>query len=137
MAKDIVIERIYNFPIDKVWAAISTTEGLSEWLMPNNMVLQKGHQFQFTAPKQIGFDGIIHCEIIDFEIPNLLIYTWQGGPLKEPTTVKWELEKIGDGTKLIFTHSGFKGFSGYFVRFILGNGWQGLIKQKIVNYLNS
>jgi uncharacterized protein YndB with AHSA1/START domain len=137
MAKDIIIERIYHKPIEQVWAAISTAEALSVWLMPTDFVLKKGHKFQFKAPKQVGFDGTIKCEVLDFDIPYLLIYSWQGGPLKEPTQVRWQLETIPEGTKLTFTHSGFKGMSGFFVHLILGSGWQGLLKKKILNYLNA
>jgi uncharacterized protein YndB with AHSA1/START domain len=137
MAKEIKIERIYPKPIEQVWAAISTSEALSAWLMPNDFILKKGHQFQFRAPKQAGFDGVIKCEVLDFDIPNLLVYSWQGRPLKEPTQVRWQLETVQEGTKLTFTHSGFKGMGGFFVRLILGNGWQGLLKKKILNYLNA
>jgi uncharacterized protein YndB with AHSA1/START domain len=136
MAKEITIERIYQKPIEQVWAAISTSESLAVWLMPNDFKLEKGHKFQFKAPKQVGFDGLINCEVLDFEVPKQLVYTWQGGPLKEPTTVSWVLQTIPEGTKLTFTHGGFKGLGGFFVRLILGSGWQGLLKKKILNYMN-
>jgi uncharacterized protein YndB with AHSA1/START domain len=136
MAKEIIIERIYPHPIEQVWAAITTSEALSEWLMPNDFKLEKGHRFQFKAPKQVGFDGLISCEVLDFNPPNLLVYSWKGGPLREPTRISWVLEACPEGTKLTFTHTGFKGISGFFVRILLGNGWQSLLKIKILNYLN-
>jgi uncharacterized protein YndB with AHSA1/START domain len=130
------IEKIYPNPIEEVWEAIASSEALATWLMPNDFKLIKGHKFQFIAPKQPMFDGTVHCEIIDFEVPTKLQYTWQGGPLTKPTIVTFDLLSIADGTKLTFTQSGFEGFiGGYIVRFILGQGWKNLLNKKIKSYL--
>lgn len=136
MAKEITIERFYPYSIDKVWEAIATAEALSEWLMPTDFTLAVGHEFTFRTKPQPGFDGIVRCKIIAYEIPTLLIYTWQGGPIKKPTTVRFELKSVQDGTLLYFNHSGFEGFiNQYIVRFILGNGWKDLLFKKIKSYL--
>lgn len=136
MAKEIKIERFYSYSIDKVWNAIATAEALSEWLMPTDFKLEKGHEFTFRTKPQPGFDGIVKCKVIDFEIPRKLTYTWQGGPLKKPTVVDFELESTPDGTMLYFRHSGFEGLiNQYIVRFILGKGWKDLLFKKIIKYL--
>jgi uncharacterized protein YndB with AHSA1/START domain len=136
MSKKITIERIYAKPIADVWAAISTQEALAKWLMPNDFKLEQGHHFQFHAPKQAGFDGTVDCEILEFDVPHLLVYSWKGGPMKSPTIVRWELETVAEGTKLTFTHEGFKGLGGFIVRIILGSGWQSLLKKAIPKFLN-
>jgi len=136
MSKQIQLERTYPHPIEKVWSAIATSEALASWLMPNDFKLEKGHRFQFRAPKQPGFDGIVRCQILDFSAPHLLQYSWQGGPLKKPTVVTFKLLAVPGGTRLNFTHSGFEGIvGGYIVRFILGQGWKKLLAEKIVGYL--
>ncbi len=137
MGKEIKIERFYPHPIDKVWEAISTAEALAEWLMPNDFKLEKNHEFTFRTKPQPGFDGIVKCKVLDFEAPTKLQFTWQGGPLKKPTLVTFELEPTKNGTHLHFSHSGFEGFiNQYIVRFILGNGWKGLLKTSIKKYLD-
>jgi uncharacterized protein YndB with AHSA1/START domain len=137
MAKEINIERFYPCTIEKVWNAIATAEALSEWLMPTDFKLEKGHEFTFRTKPQPGFDGIVRCKVIDFEIPTRLIYSWQGGPLKKATTVEFVLQSTQDGTMLYFRHSGFEGFiNQYIVRFILGKGWKDLLFKKIVKYLD-
>ena len=137
MAKEITIERFYPYPIESVWTAIATSEALSEWLMPNDFQLKIGHDFTFKTKPQPGFDGIVKCRIIDFEAPTRLSYTWQGGPLKKPTTVSFKLASTTDGTILYFRHSGFEGFiNQYIVRFILGRGWKDLLFKKIKMYLD-
>ncbi|MFP4288946.1 MAG: SRPBCC family protein [Bacteroidales bacterium] len=137
MAKEIKIERVYSYPVEKVWKAVSTSEALAEWLMPNDFKLEKGYEFTFKTKPQPGFDGIVNCKVIDFEVPKKLQFTWQGGPIKTPTLVSFELEPIPEGTRLHFKHSGFVGFiNQYIIRFILGSGWKGLLRDKIQKYLD-
>lgn len=136
MAKSIHIERTYDHPIERVWQAIASSEALAGWLMPNDFKLEKGHRFTFQAPKQPGFDGIVRCEVLGFEAPHRLQYSWQGGSMKRPTVVTFELLAEGARTHLKFSHSGFEGLvNGYIVRFILGQGWKRLLSRKILNYL--
>ena len=136
MGKEIKIERFYPYPIEKVWNAISSSEALEKWLMPNDLKLKKGYEFSFRTKPQPGFDGIVKCKIIDFEAPTKLQYSWQGGPLKKPTLVAFELKAEKGGTRLYFRHSGFEGFiNQYIIRFILGRGWKNLLDSKIKKYL--
>lgn len=137
MAKEIVIKRTYPYPIETVWHAISSAEALSEWLMPTDFTLAIGQEFVFRTKPQPGFDGIVRCRIVDFAVPTKLQYTWQGGPMKKPTLVSFELSEVPGGTMLLFRHSGFEGFiNQYIVRFILGAGWRKLLLKKIESYLN-
>ncbi len=137
MAKEINIERFYPHPIEKVWNAIATSEALRDWLMPKDFKLEIGHEFTFKTKPQPGFDGVVKCTVIDFVVPTRLSYTWQGGPLKKPTTVSFERKSKANGTVLSFKHSGFEGFiNQYIVRFILGSGWKDLLFKKIKLYLD-
>lgn len=136
MPKQIVLERVYPYPIEQVWKAISTAEALSQWLMPTDFVLEIGRAFTFQTKPQPGFDGKVHGRVLHFEPLKTLTYTWQGGPMKKPTTVKFELTAIPEGTRLTFTHSGFEGFiNAYIVRFILKKGWKDLLTNKIKHFL--
>lgn len=137
MKKQITLERFYPHSIEKVWAAISTAEALSIWLMPTDFQLEKGRAFTFVTKPQPGFDGIVYCEVIDFSAPYFFSFSWRGGPLKHPTIVRFELEPQNDGTLLRFSHNGFEGFINQtIVRFILGSGWKNLLMRKITDYLN-
>jgi uncharacterized protein YndB with AHSA1/START domain len=48
-------------------------------------------------------------EIVEYDPPRLLAYTWVANWHKQPslvTSVRWELEPAGDKTRLKVTHSG-------------------------------
>jgi uncharacterized protein YndB with AHSA1/START domain len=138
MAKEIVIQRVYPYTVDTVWRAIASAEALSEWLMPTDFSLAIGQEFVFHTKPQPGFDGLVRCRIVDFVVPTKLQYTWQGGPMKKPTLVSFELSPVPEGTKLLFRHSGFEGFiNQYIVRFVLEAGWKKLLSKKINAYLIS
>lgn len=137
MAKLIKLERVYPYPLEKVWKAISTAEALSQWLMPTDFILEIGREFTFQTKPQPGFDGKVRGKVIHFEPNNFLIFTWQGGPMKKPTTVRFDLSPTPEGTLLTFTHSGFEGFiNQYIVRFILEKGWKDLLTNQISRFLS-
>jgi uncharacterized protein YndB with AHSA1/START domain len=114
----------YPFPPDLVWRALTEPDVLASWLMPNDIKPVVGHRFQFRTKPAPGFDGIVHCEVLEAEAPRRLVYSWGGGPTKgRPTRVEWTLERVEGGTRLVLEHSGFHGVSGYFLRSMLGRGW--------------
>jgi uncharacterized protein YndB with AHSA1/START domain len=136
MAKSITLTRSYPHPPEKVWKAISNSEALAKWLMPNNFKLELGHRFYFQTKKQPGFDGNVSCEVLGFEEGRFLEYSWQGGPMKTPTIVRWELEPTSEGTLVKLHHSGFEGWvNEIFVRMILRLGWKNLLRKKMARFL--
>ena len=92
---------------ERVWEALTTSDAIARWLMPNDFAPRVGHQFTFqTNPMPaLNFDGVCHCEVTACEPPRLLAYTWRGGSLD--TRVTYRLEPGSEGTRLHFEHSGF------------------------------
>lgn len=134
---DILLQKHYPQKIERVWQALTNSEELAQWLMPNNFCLELNYKFQFQTKPQPFFDGIVNCEIIEIIKPTLLVYTWQGGMMKKPTIVRWELKPVEDGTEVTLSHTGFDGFSGYFIRLILSSGWKKLLSKQLLSYLNN
>jgi uncharacterized protein YndB with AHSA1/START domain len=97
-------------PREQVWQAISTSAALAEWMYPNDFEPRVGHNFTFRVPPkpQVGFDGLtVHCEVLECDPPSRLVFSWAaGGPVTD-TRVSFQLEPHGDGTRLLFEHSGF------------------------------
>lgn len=95
-------------PREDVWRALTDSAILAEWLMPNDFEPRVGHRFTFrTEPNpQAGFDGVVHCEVLECAPPSRLVYSWAGGGTD--TRVSYRLEADGDGTRVFFEHSGFE-----------------------------
>lgn len=94
---------------EQVWRAIANSAALAEWMFPNDFVARVGHQFTFQVPPnpKVNFDGlVVHCEVLECEPPDRLAFSWSAGGL-ENTRVSFQLEPDGDGTRLLFEHSGF------------------------------
>lgn len=54
-------------PPSVVWKALTISESLERWLMPNTFDrLEEGHIFQFRTNPMPGFNGIIDCKLLDF-----------------------------------------------------------------------
>jgi uncharacterized protein YndB with AHSA1/START domain len=91
----------------RVWRALTDPVLLAKWLMPNDFRPVVGHRFTFlTDPRpNVGFDGVVHCEVLVVEPERLLRISWRGGSLD--TTVTWTLASEGRGTRLFLEHDGF------------------------------
>lgn len=111
----------YPHPIEKVWAALTDRDALSEWLMPTDFEPEVGHEFQFRTDPGPGFDGVVRCEVLEMVEPRWMRWSWKGGPLD--TIVTFELTPTGESTRLTFRQEGFEGLSGLAVSWILRGGF--------------
>jgi uncharacterized protein YndB with AHSA1/START domain len=97
----IEVDEFLPHPPATVWAALTTSDRLQVWLMPNDFVPEVGHRFTFDT----GSWGITECEVLDIEAERLLRYSWRNGALD--TEVVWRLVPEGTGTRLFLEHRGF------------------------------
>jgi uncharacterized protein YndB with AHSA1/START domain len=120
----IVHEMVYPHPIWTVWKALTSSEALAAWLMPNDFVAEVGHRFTFRTQPQQTWNGIVECQVVELEAPYKLAYTWRGGPLLN-TLVTFTLEAQAGQTRLRLEHSGFAagGPAGLSIRDLLDSGW--------------
>jgi len=118
-------ERVYAHPPHRVWAALTQPRIIASWLMPTEgFEPVAGTRFRFRTRPAPGFDGIVHCTVVEAIPERRLVYTWASGKgVARPTTVSWTLEPVGDGTRLMLEHSGFHGVGGFLLRGMLSNGW--------------
>ncbi len=134
----IVVKRVYQHPIEKVWKAISSEEGLASWLMPvEGFKPELNKEFTMKTKAYGKFDGFVKCRILDIKPPNVMKFTWSSNVLPE-TEVIFDLREISDRETLFtLSHRGFKGMSGYLTRLILGAGWWNLLRKKLAKYLEN
>jgi uncharacterized protein YndB with AHSA1/START domain len=133
--KDIVIERVLDFPRAMVWEALTQSDHLAAWLMPNDFRPVLHHRFTFKTAPAPGFDGIVRCEVLDIDPPERLAISWRGGPLD--TIVRFHLQDEGAKTRLTLRHEGFAGLANLIPRFALGLGWKDLIARKLPAYVGT
>lgn len=135
----IEVDQFLARPPDQVWHALTDPDLLARWLMPNDFRPAVGHQFTFrTEPVPAhGFDGIVHCQVLDLDPPRLLRFSWRGGQLD--TVVSWRLVPEGAGTRLLITHDGFDDGdpAQRTTMGILGGGWRGHLVKRLGEVLGS
>jgi uncharacterized protein YndB with AHSA1/START domain len=96
-------------PREQVWRALTDSAALAEWMFPNDIVPRVGHRFTFQVPPnpKARFEGlVVSCEVLQCEPPHRLVFSWSAAGLAD-SQVSFRLEPDGDGTRLLFEHSGF------------------------------
>ncbi len=130
------IERVYPHRIENVWKALTTPELLERWLMPNDFRPEVGHQFTFRTDPGPGFDGIVHCEVLEIEEPQLLRLSWKGGPIDTEVTFRLEAVQDGAATRLHMRQTGFVGFKAWLVSRILKLGSRTIYGKRLPQVLD-
>jgi len=133
---DIDLTATYPHPIDRVWAALTSSEALEAWLMPNDFQPLIGHRFTFRTKPAPGFDGIVRCEVLELEPPNRIVWSQTGG--KIDTIVTFTLVPAGEHqTRLRMHQVGFHGLGAQITRRILASGWPGILRERLAAHLDS
>jgi uncharacterized protein YndB with AHSA1/START domain len=92
---------------EKVWRALTDPVLLAEWLLPViDLRLEPGAAFRFKASPQPGWDGTVHCRLLEIEAQRRLRYTWVVGGID--TVLTFTLTPTESGTCLTLVQSGFK-----------------------------
>jgi uncharacterized protein YndB with AHSA1/START domain len=118
-------------PPDKVWAALTTAEGLSSWFGDEATIdLRPGGAARMTWAGE-GFTARMRVERV--EEPRVFGYTWGifGLPDDDPrrTYVEFTLEPHGTGTRLTVVETGFAQLSDEAHRKAFGGNTEGWAKE--------
>lgn len=108
----------------EVWRAITDKVFISQWLMETNIEPVVGFQGYFKMTPMPGFNGHIETTVLNVEPNKLFVYSWQGGWMKKPTTVKFTLLEKDNGTMLTLEHWGFEGLLGGLLMKMMRGGWK-------------
>lgn len=101
----IEVDQFLSHPPEKVWRALTDSDRIARWLMPNDFAPVVGNRFTFRTGARPGFDGIVRCEVLELVPERLMRWSWRGGTLD--STVTWTLTPEGHGTRLFLRHEGF------------------------------
>lgn len=94
-------ERVFSYPITRVWAALTESDRLVEWLAPGEIELRPGGRalLRFT-----NGGSVIDSTVIAVDPPQLLEYSWTA-EAGDFGSVRWELSSENGGTRLVLTHT--------------------------------
>jgi uncharacterized protein YndB with AHSA1/START domain len=99
-AMQVVFQRHYKKPIEKVWAALTTPERLADWLALLDVEMKVGGVIRLDWHGHSQMEG----RVVALDPPHTFAWTW---PLSgRDTVVRFDLETEGDGCNLTLTHSG-------------------------------
>ena len=105
--ESIAFELDLPHPPEKVWRALTDPALLAEWLLPViAFKLEPGAAFTFKTQRYLGWDGVVNCQMLEFEPQRKLRYTWTVPFLD--TVVTFTLKPSATGTGLVIVQSGFK-----------------------------
>jgi uncharacterized protein YndB with AHSA1/START domain len=130
---DIRRSLVIDAPIDSVWAYLTQSDKIAQWLMPNTFEAREGHVFTMDCPPGIGSGAPVDCVVKEIAPPAdgraRLVYSWTiDEPLVE-TLLAIDLASEGAGTRLGLVHSGWEvlGPSDAYVRDRHEQGWDMLL----------
>ena len=94
-------------PPEKVWRALTDPVLIGEWLLPViDLKLEPGAAFLLKTDPHPGWDGVVHCKVLEIEPHKKLSYAWVVGDID--TVVTFTLAPTPTGTHMSLVQSGFK-----------------------------
>jgi uncharacterized protein YndB with AHSA1/START domain len=129
--KDIEQKAVFNAPIQKVWKAVSTSEGIEAWFMPNDFRAEVGYEFHIQSPF-----GPSPCRVLEIDEPNKLSFSWD----TDGWVVSFFLKDVDGKTEFTLVHAGWKeseeilskaNEKASVIRDRMNNGWIGLVNDRL------
>ena len=133
MKREIRFTATYPHPVEKVWRALTDPHAIAEWMMDNDFEPRVGHEFTLRTDPAPGFDGIVHCRVLELDAPRAMAWSWRGGPVD--TVVRFSLEPVGGATRLLLVQTGFEGLRAVLVSRILESGTDRIYGRLLPDYL--
>jgi uncharacterized protein YndB with AHSA1/START domain len=125
---------VLNAPIEKVWKAVSTSEGIAGWWMANTFEPTVGKDFILHA----GQFGDSPCKVTEIDPPNRVGFDWG-----KDWHLAFELKQLEDGkTEFTLIHSGWDaakvtefGQPHSVIREVMNGGWESIVRVNLVKYV--
>lgn len=137
-AKPVEIVEIFDVPVDKLWAALTTKIAFDKWYFDiEKFNPEIGFEFEFY-----GGSYLHHCKIVEIDPFKKLVYTWKYPVYEGNSVVSFIVEELTDEivpqTKLTLIHEGVETFppdDKNFSRESFVAGWTEIIRISLKNYL--
>lgn len=134
----IIVEKIVNAPVSRVWKAITDTAQMKEWYFDITGFEPKvGAEFRFEGgtPERT----YVHlCKVTEVIVNEKLQHSWRYEGYEGDSIVTWELTDMGGGkTKVTLTHTGLETFPRIedFARKNFEAGWNEIVPILLPNFV--
>ncbi|OKP84522.1 SRPBCC domain-containing protein [Paenibacillus sp. P32E] len=124
---------VLKAPIEKVWTAVSTSEGIAAWWMDNTFEPVLGKEFILRS----GQFGDSPCTVTELTPPHRLGFDWG-----KDWHLEFELKELDNQqTEFTLIHSGWDetkatefGQPHSMIHGIMDGGWEGIVNKSLVRY---
>jgi uncharacterized protein YndB with AHSA1/START domain len=138
----VVTEIFIAAPPPRVFRALTDENELMRWFTNEScpakfwkMDARPGGNYSYTTRQGTGVVNNVnefecHGDILEFDPPRLLVYTWYGNWHQDKslrTVVRWELTPVARGTQVKVTHNGLAQEEA--ARKDYAGGWPGVLAQ--------
>jgi len=124
----LVVERVLNAPIAKVWTAITDRNAMAKWSFDlSDFKPEFGCEFAFVVEHE-GKKFDHRCRVTEVVPDRKLAYTWRYEGYDGDSLVTFELFDEGGKTRLRLTHEGLDNFPRLpeYDRSNFAKGWNGI-----------
>jgi uncharacterized protein YndB with AHSA1/START domain len=134
----LIIERIINAPVEKVWTAITDVRQMRQWYFElQGFELKTGNEFSFEGRNEDKC-YVHRCKITEVVEGKKLSYTWRYDGYDGSSLVSFELFPDGHKTRLRLTHAGLESFPQNLPDFAKPNfveGWSWFLDKSLPEFL--
>ena len=105
---EVTFEKHLAHSVDAVWQALTDSNLLAQWLLPNEFVPEIGRPFRLHCEDEGISRDTYHCRVLEMEPPRRMRWSWvlEGSEPLGETFVEFVLEEKNGGTLLRLLHSG-------------------------------
>jgi uncharacterized protein YndB with AHSA1/START domain len=137
LAEPIVIERIFNAPVARVWQALTDVAQMREWYFDlKEFKAELGFEFDFVVEHE-GNKYHHLCKVTEVIPEKKIAYTWRYKGQPGDSLVTFEISPEGDKTRLKLTHTGIETFPRIpaYARKNFETGWNTIIDSELRQFV--
>jgi uncharacterized protein YndB with AHSA1/START domain len=137
VAEAIVMERIFDAPVAKVWEALTDVDQMREWYFDlKEFKAGIGFEFEFVVEHE-GNTYHHLCKVTEVIPQKKIAYTWRYKGVPGNSLVTFELFPEGDKTRLKLTHTGIDTFpkTPVYARKNFEAGWTAIVGSELKQFL--
>ena len=139
LTEAIIVERIFNAPVGRVWTALTDVNEMRQWYFDlKEFKSEIGFEFEFVVEHE-GNTYHHLCKVTEVIPQKKIAYTWRYKGEPGDLLVTFELFPESDKTRLKLTHTGIETFpkTPAYARKNFEAGWTAIIGSELKQFVES